>query len=408
MDTTLPRLRPIEAHPAEVDGKRLIYLRDPLDYAAGPLLVPDQAFFVVAHLDGAHSLADIQSAFSGRYGQAIPAEEIEALIATLDRHHYLESDAFTTRRAEVDTAFRHAGDRPAAHAGSSYPDDATELTERLAEFFTDLPPLGPTTGRLTGLIAPHIDLRVGGLSYGHAYRALREASQAERYLIFGTSHMIGTSLYAATRKDFATPLGTVTTDRAFLDRLAARTPADLYHDEILHRVEHAIEFQVVMLQHVLGTRPLTIVPILVTSFHEFIHARRSPADDPRVAGMVAALRATLAEDGVPTALIAGVDFAHVGEKFGDREGLDAALLAATEAKDRRLIDALESADAERFFAEVAADVDRTRVCGLSPMYTFLRLIDAPGRLLHYDRMDEVSTRSAVSYASLAFGLEGSP
>ncbi len=405
MDTTLPRLRPIEAHPVETDGKRLIYVRDPLDYAAGPLLVPQEAFFVLAQLDGAHSLADIQSAFSGRYGQTIAAEQIETLIATLDGHHYLESDAFAARRAEVDGAFRHADERAAAHAGSSYPCEAAELTERLSDFFVDLPPLR-ADGSLTGLIAPHIDLRVGGRSYGHAYRTLRETSHAERYLIFGTSHLAGTSLFAATRKDFTTPLGTATTDRPFLDRLAPRAPGNLYDDEILHRIEHAIEFQVVMLQHVLGTRPFTIVPILVTSFHEFVHGQRSPADDARVTGMVDAVRTTLAEDDIPTAIIAGVDFAHVGEKFGDRGGLDAALLATTEAKDRRLLDALTAADAERFFAEVAADFDATRVCGLSPMYTFLRLIEGRGRLLHYDRSDEPSTRSAVSYASLAFGLEG--
>jgi len=406
MDTTLPRLRPIEAHPVEADGKRLIYVRDPLDYAAGPLLVPEEAFFVVAQLDGAHSLADIQRAFSGRYGQTIAAEEIEALIATLDGHHYLESGAFAVRRAAVDGAFRQAAERPAAHAGSSYPSDATELTEHLSSFFIDLPPLATAAGPLTGLIAPHIDLRVGGRSYGHAYRALQETSHAERYLILGTSHLAGTSLFAATRKDFTTPFGTATTDRAFLDRLATHAPGDLFHDEILHRIEHAIEFQVVMLQHVLGARPFTIVPILVTSFHEFVQGQRSPAGDPRVADMIDAVRTTVAEDDVPTAIIAGVDFAHVGEKFGDRGGLDADLLATTEAKDRRLLAALESADAERFFAEVAADRDRTRVCGLSPMYTFLRLIDDPGRVLHYDRSDETATRSAVSYASLAFGLEG--
>ena len=115
-----------------------------------------------------------------------------------------------------------------------------------------------------------------------------------------------------------------------------------------------------MLQHVLGgRRPFTVVPILVTSFHEMILARRSPADDPRVARFIEALRTTLAEDDVPTALIAGVDFAHVGHKFGDAEGLAADFLATTEEKDRRLIAALEAADAERFFREVAADGDRT-------------------------------------------------
>jgi hypothetical protein len=52
-----------------------------------------------------------------------------------------------------------------------------------------------------------------------------------------------------------------------------------------------------------------------------------------------------------------------------------------------------------------ADADRTRICGFAPMYAFLRLVDASGRLLHYDRTRDEATRSSVSYASMAFGLE---
>lgn len=405
--STLPRLRAIEAFPVEADGKRLICLRDPLEYAAGPILVPEQAFFILASLDGAPSIVDIQAAFARRYGHAVSADEIRTLIATLDGHHYLESPAFMARRIAVDEVFLRATVRPAAHAGSSYPDDVHGLTQHLDDFFQDLPPLG-LDGTLRGLIAPHIDLRVGGRAYGHAYRALAATSAAERFVILGTSHLGGGSLFAATRKDFATPLGVVPTDRAFLDRLAAHLRADLYEDELLHRVEHAVEFQVVLLQHVLGAgRPFTVVPILVTSFHELIRDGRTPADDARISEMIEALHTTLTQDGVPTTLIAGVDFAHVGTKFGDREGLTPALIDATEAKDRRLIAALEAADAEAFYAEVAGDADRTRICGLSPMYAFLRLIDTPGRLLHYDRSREETTDSSVTYASLAFGLHES-
>ena len=62
-----------------------------------------------------------------------------------------------------------------------------------------------------------------------------------------------------------------------------------------------------MLRHVLGDRPFRVVPILVSSFHELVRSGRSPGADPRVAGFVAALRATLAEDDVPTMIIHGDD-----------------------------------------------------------------------------------------------------
>jgi AmmeMemoRadiSam system protein B len=406
MDTALPKLRSIEAFPVEVDGRKLICLRDPLQYATETLLVPYPAFVVLTLLDGAHSILDIQEAFAQRFGTIISSEEIHELLATLDRHHYLDSARFAARRAAVVAAFRAEPLRPAAHAGASYPDDPAALRRHLDGFFTAVRSSPAPRGRLRGLIAPHIDLRVGGAAYGHAYRTLADTADAERFVILGTAHQSGATLFTATRKDFATPLGTVATDRDFLDRLARRAPDDLYADEILHRTEHAVEFQVVMLQHVLGgRRPFTVVPILVTSFHEMIARRRAPGDDPRVAGFVAALRETLAEDGRPTALVAGVDLAHVGEKFGDPEGLAPEFLAATEAKDRRLIAALEAADRDAFFAATAEDGDRTRICGFSPLYTLLSLIDgARGRLLCYDRTRDEATRSSVSYASLAYGL----
>ncbi len=293
--------------------------------------------------------------------------------------------------------------RPPAHAGTSYPADASTLGCHLDGFFTEIPSAADSTP-LAGLVAPHIDLRVGGRVYGHAYAAVRAAAPAARYVILGTSHAPGLGRFAATRDDYATPLGVALTDHAFLDRLAAHFAGDLFLDRHLHEREHAIEFQVVLLQHVLHDRPdVVIVPILVSSFHDLVLRGAAPAADPEVAAFLAALRATLAEDDVPTVTIAGVDLAHVGAKFGDRAGATPSLLSATEAKDRRLLAALESADPTAFWRELASDADRTRVCGAAPLLVFLELMRGRrGRTLAYDRFDETATRSSVTYASLAF------
>ncbi len=405
MDTPLPKLRSIETFPVDVEAKPLVCLRDPLRYAEAPLLVPYPAYFILTLLDGRRSARDVRQAFTRKYGTSLDGGELEQLLTTLDEHCYLDSPRFGARRSAVDAAFHAASVRPAAHAGTSYPDDPPALRTHLDRFFADVPP--PSDGRLAGLVAPHIDLRIGGRAYGHAYAAAA-AAPADRYVILGTSHAAGATRFAATRKDFATPLGTVTTDRAFLDRLAARLAAthptdDLYADEILHRTEHAIEFQAVLLRHALGPRPFTIVPILVTSFHDVLASGTAATDDARIAAFVEALRATLAEDDVRTVIVAGVDFAHVGAKFGDREGLAPELLAAAVRKDRQLIAALERADAPAFFAALASDADRTRICGAAPLLVFLELMRGiPGRLLCHDEHRDEGTRSAVTYASLAF------
>jgi len=293
------------------------------------------------------------------------------------------------------------GVRGPAHAGTSYPATADALRAHLDGFFLDLPP-ARAGAPLAGLVAPHVDLRLGGRAYGHAYAAVR-ATPATRYVILGTSHVPGTYRFAATRDHYATPFGVARTDRAFLDRLAARVPVDLFRDHHLHAHEHAIEFQVVMLQHVLADAEVAIVPILVSSFHDLVMRGIAPNDDLEVGAFVQALRATLAEDEVPTIVIAGVDFAHVGVKFGDRQGTPPALLAAMEDKDRRLLATLEDGDASAFWQTLAADGDRTRICGAAPLAVFLELMwGRHGRMLCYDRFHDERTRSCVSWASVAF------
>lgn len=293
------------------------------------------------------------------------------------------------------------GVRLPAHAGSSYPADAGALRAHLHGFFVDVPP-PPSGAPLAGLVAPHVDLRIGGRAYGHAYAALGTAPAA-RYVILGTSHVPGALRFAATRDHYATPLGIARTELAFLDRLAGRVPVDLFRDRHLHAHEHAIEFQVVMLQHVLANPEVTIVPILVSSFQDLVARGVTPIDEPEIGAFVQALRATLAEDDVPTVVIAGVDFAHVGAKFGDHTGTTPQLLAAMEEKDRRLLAALEDGDATAFWQTLAADGDRTRICGAAPLAVFLELMwGRHGKVVHYDRFHDDRARSCVSWASVLF------
>jgi AmmeMemoRadiSam system protein B len=404
-----PKLRPVEAIPVSVDDREYVCLRDPLGYTSQSLLLPHLAFFIVSHFDGNHSMLDIQSAFARRFDQVLPADVVRQLIAQLDEHYYLESERFATLERTVRARFDAAPARALAHAGVSYESDPDRLRAQLAGFFSH--PAGPGSPAerprersLRAVIAPHIDLRVGGPSYAWAYRELAEASDAEVFVLLGTSHAGGSHPFIVTEKDFETPLGTAPTDRAFIARLRNAYGRELSRDEILHRNEHSLEFQVLFLRYLFGhDRPFTIVPILVGSFHHMIQRRRPPVEDPAIGGFVEALQRTIAEEPRRVCLIGGVDFAHVGRKFGDAEGLDTAFLSWVESEDRRLISALERVDDAAFFDEVAKDGDRRRICGFSPMYTLLATLSGGrGRLLHYDRNDDPQTQSAVSFASIAF------
>jgi AmmeMemoRadiSam system protein B len=406
-----PRMRAVEVLPIDHQGQRLICLRDPLGLAPQPLAMGAAAYFLLTLMDGTRCAEEISQAFARQFGQPLPPAQLGAFIANLDQGFFLDSPRFARHRRAVGREFAGLAQRPAAHAGLCYPATPRELREELMTFFD--PPQGP--GRialatqpdlptLAGLIAPHIDPRRGRSAYAQAYHQMKLRQRPELVIILGTSHYgSGPELFAATTKDYATPLGNLTTDRAFLARLAARYRAgDLFADELLHRNEHSIEFQALFLALTLGLEGYQIVPILISSFHEMIRAHRMPNADPRVGGFLAALREELAGDGRRVCIVAAVDFAHVGKKFGDLGAADDDMIAWLREEDRRLIGTIEQGDAAAFFRDLDRDGDRRRICGLSPMYTQLELLRGRrGRLLAYDVALEPPTESAVSYAALA-------
>ena len=66
-----------------------------------------------------------------------------------------------------------------------------------------------------------------------------------------------------------------------------------------------------------GKRDFTIVPILVSSFHHMVMTKTPPTEIPRMADFLTALKKTIAQSGRKVCVVARVDLAHVGQKFGD-------------------------------------------------------------------------------------------
>ena len=149
-------------------------------------------------------------------------------------------------------------------------------------------------------------------------------------------------------------------------------------------------------------RGYQVVPILVSSFHEMVVSGITPARDPRVASFVEAMRAELDAENRRVLILAGVDFAHVGNKFGDAFTADRAVAERVKREDLGLIEYIKRGDPDGFFADILKDRDARRICGLSPMYTQLELLRGHrARLLKYGIAMEPQTDSAVSFASLA-------
>jgi AmmeMemoRadiSam system protein B len=405
-----PIIRPVEALPVEQNGQNYVMLRDPGGIAPEPILIGGGAYFLVTLFDGKNDWRDLQAAFMRRFGDLLPLEHLEGLIEALDKGYFLDSPRYADRVREVHAAFAQAPQRPAALAGLAYDNDPTRLRAEITGYFKrpgapgEIPAPRGDGAPLSGLISPHIDPRRGGAAYAHAYGELLTRERPELVVILGTSHYsMGPQLFTATRKDYTTPLGTVATDGEFVARLAERyKEGDLFAQEILHRNEHSIEFQALFLAWAIGTAGYKIAPILVGSFHEMVQAGETPGFDERVRGFIDALRAEIDAEQRNVLIIAGVDFAHVGRKFGDSFSADEKVAEWVKGEDLALIENIKRGDPEGFFADVAKDKDARKICGLSPMYTQLELLRGHrARLLMHDIAMEPETQSAVSFASLA-------
>lgn len=402
-----PKLRNVEAIPTEVNGSRVLCLRDPANYAESVLFIPLPALEIIRYFDGRHSILDIQAAYVRRHGELLFREKVEELVATLDQHYFLEGERFERYRREVEARFQQAGTRTAFSAGRSYPPEPSALQEMLDKILAH--PQGPdprvTKGTLRALIAPHIDFLRGAVGYAWAYRSLPEATDARLFIILGTAHAGTARPFAPCLKDFATPLGTVSTDRDFIAALAERCPEVMAVDDFAHRGEHSIEFQVVFLQHLLGAkRPIRIVPILCALPYEWLLAGKVPSEDPKVRTFLQTLRELIVSQQEPVCLIAGADLAHMGPRFGDPEPVSSRLLRWIEGEDRRMLASVTAGDPEGFFRFVVRERDRRRICGLSPVYVLLHLMRGEtGKLLHYGQWPD--PQGTVTFCTVAFPTE---
>jgi hypothetical protein len=410
-----PQLRPVEAFPAEVEGRQVVCLRDPTGLTQAVLTVPRTLAPILALFDGTRSLVDVQGEIARACGEIVPRSQLESMLEVLDEHLFLEGPRADAERARQRAAFLAAPTRPAFLAGRSYDDEPGGLAAALAGHFEapDGPgPIGsPRDVRVHGLVAPHIDFTRGGPGYAWAYRALAEARDADCFIVLGTAHSgLDGHSFAATAKAFETPFGPLEVDREVLDAVARRAPDDLFAAELAHRGEHSVEFQAVWLRylwHRAGGGERRIVPLLASFVHECLFRRRSPDGEPAIARVLDALRDAMATIPRRYCIVAGADLAHVGPRYGDEWRADGTQLARVESEDRALLAPVVRADADGFFAEALRQQDRNRICGLSPIYALLRLLPTgTGRLLHYGQWPD--PEGAVTFASVSFEQEATP
>ena len=404
-----PKLRPVNVFPVQMSGQNLICLQDPLGVSEKPLFIPPALYFIVSHFDGRYSVLDIQTEYMRKFGEFLFSEKIQEIIAQLEESLFLEGDRFNEAMKQKEEAFKNSSVRDAIFAGKSYEEDPERLHAQMGTYFQG--PNGPglvglkaDEGTLKGVVAPHIDFQRGGPCYAYAHREIAEKSKPQCFVILGTAHAPMQNPFCLTRKHFLTPLGPLETDRALIDAIQSKCAYDLFRDEWVHRSEHSIEFQCVLLRFLIPPpTPIQIVPILAGSFHQAIERGMSPMEIEPVRQFIDAMREALAPDGKKVCFIASADLAHMGLQFGDPRGIGEYDLRLLAEEDREMLGHVERVDADGFFESIKKDRDRRRICGLPAIYTMLQTMNAEeGTLLKYDQAFTPETQSVVSFASLAF------
>jgi len=404
-----PKLREINAFPVQSSGQTLLCLQDPQNICEKAIFLPPPLYFIVSLFDGQHSVLDVQAEYMRKFGEFLYTENLQEIISQLDENLFLEGERFQEALRRKEEEFKKASFREAVFAGKSYEVEPDKLKSQLDGYFEDMGGPGSLGEKkslrgLKGVVAPHIDFQRGGHCYAYAHREIWERNASPCFIIFGTAHAPMENPFCLTRKDFITPLGTLNVDRELVDAIQSRCPDDLFKDESVHRSEHSIEFQCVFLRH-LYPEPdsVKIVPVLTGSFHEAIEKGVSPMELKPVRQFVDAAKEAVSSLGREVCCVASADLAHVGLQFGDREGVSEYGLRVISQQDHEMLEYAEKMDGEGFFESVSRERDRRKICGLPPIYSMLKILEAQeGKLLKYDQAFTPETRSVVTFASLAF------
>lgn len=252
--------------------------------------------------------------------------------------------------------------------------------------------------RCVGAVVPHAGWICSGAVAGRTLRALSRHTDARTFMMTGSVHTMNLSQPALDCMDaWATPLGDVLVD-ADLRRALAQLPGFDAIDEA-HTREHSLEVQLPLMQHVFG-HGLRIVPCMIPPGY-------------RAAEWGAAIGRVLAEWPQPVAMICSVDLTHYGPNYGfTPHGLGPdGIRWAHDVNDRRLLDLVESLDADAVLDEAAQHHNTCGGGALAATLAACRAMGATaGHVIEHTGSDAVLTplghadhRNSVGYAGVVLG-----
>ncbi|MCE5228749.1 AmmeMemoRadiSam system protein B [bacterium] len=399
-----PRLRFVEAYGVENQGEPAVIIRDPEGLCQETLAVPLPMFLVMLMFDGRTSVEDVQQQLMRKAGGVLlPREQIDSILAEMDKFYLLENERAAARRLELEREYEALPARPASHAGSAYPDDPAECEKYFDHVFDGLDGKDGIGPHPRGLIIPHIDWRIGGRTIAGGLSQLDPGRPADLYIILGVAHQPARNVFVSTSKSFETPLGLVKTDETAAARLAELYGAARLSGASVHRFEHSVEFAAVGLKYLHRNGPaFSILPILCSGLpEELIPDGRPPIERPEIGDFIKALRRLINEYEGRVCIIASVDLSHVGRKFGDEQGIDDLRMQSVRRQDGEMLERVTAMDPEGFFSDIRRDGNARHVDATTAVYVMLHVLGSgkPGDI-DYQQWHEEETDSMVTFASM--------
>jgi AmmeMemoRadiSam system protein B len=391
----------MEVLPTSYQGQKALVVKDVLGLIKNPVVLQGQILDFIGLIDGKRSSRDIQlELIRQRNGVFVGIEDVQSLLSELDSLFLLDSEHYQDTKNKIIADYSQQEVRPAVLAGRAYPESVQALKKYLDSFFPTTQGVSDkkSSKRVSALIAPHIDLNVGKKVYAQAYEAVKEASP-RTVVLLGTGHSLHHSYFSLTEKDFETPLGLIKTEKSFVQKLREASAEVVALHDIDHRNEHSIEFQLIFLQHLFGSE-FSLIPVLCGSLQSAMATFSRASEIPGVNDFLGMLKKFVEEKGSEVLVVAGVDFSHIGPKFGHSFRASSLILEARD-HDTRLISAICRGDSLGFWAETKRVDNKYNVCGFSSISCLLELFPGSfGQCLGYDFWEEEETQSAVSFAAI--------
>ena len=387
----LPRLRTdLDVMPSPIPEQPGLLVRDPFRYSDATLIVPPLLARCLSYFDGAHDQDDLRARLASLTGTIKVADVAKQLVTALSEAGFLEDDRFAALREAREQAFAAGDERVPAHAGSGYPDEPAALRARLDGYHAAAPgqkakatrPKVESRKATVGIAAPHVSPE-GGCAATPPPTARCPPKRGDRtFVVLGTSHYGEPDRFGLTRKPFSTPFGRGA-DRSTASSTAGGRGAGPRSPSRTTATRSSTRSSSRWCSCSTATVPtVRIVPVLCGAVLGRAAGRAPrPRTDERVDRFIDALGELAAREGRRLMFVLGVDFAHVGRRYGDThparayEGHWPRCRPATRPASTRIA----AGDAEGFWDLVdERGDDDLKWCGSSPLYTFLRAVPEVG------------------------------